>query len=363
AGAVGAASGELAASAIAGALYGGKTMDELSPDEKEKVSNLSTIAGGLVAGLATDSTAGGVDGAQTAKNAVEANYLSADQITSWLEKYRAASTDEERNRLVEVASKADQDQQRKAVETRITKDYLEKQQKELINLVQSSGCDADCRKLAEYSINQLTPVIDNYETWQKTNNIPRAAIATITLALPALSKAAAPAVSNWFGSTTIANRAIGVGTTGLANAGMQGYNIYENPDIDFSYASFGTALVTGGITPGMGYWGTTTTNTLGAGVSSVIDGQSPWVSMGGAFLGSSVGYGVTIGTTNYFDGKINPWSNGFKERFSLINPYISAPPLVSPIPNIAGSVGGAFGAEVTNKVVTDELNSNSKDKK
>ncbi|MBD2826942.1 hemagglutinin repeat-containing protein, partial [Xenorhabdus szentirmaii] len=80
AGAVGAASGELAASAIAGVLYGGKTMDELSPDEKEKVSNLSTIAGGLAAGLTTDSTAGGVSGAQTAKNAVENNFLHADQI-------------------------------------------------------------------------------------------------------------------------------------------------------------------------------------------------------------------------------------------------------------------------------------------
>ncbi|MBD2814924.1 hemagglutinin repeat-containing protein, partial [Xenorhabdus sp. Flor] len=79
AGAVGAASGELAASAIAGVLYGGKTMDELSPDEKEKVSNLSTLAGGLAAGLATDSTAGGVSGAAAAKNAIEANYLHEDE--------------------------------------------------------------------------------------------------------------------------------------------------------------------------------------------------------------------------------------------------------------------------------------------
>ncbi|MDC9595056.1 VENN motif pre-toxin domain-containing protein, partial [Xenorhabdus sp. IM139775] len=77
AGAVGAAGGELAASAIAGALYSGKTMNELSPDEKEKVSNLSTIAGGLAAGLVTDSTAGGVSGAETAKNAVENNAMGA----------------------------------------------------------------------------------------------------------------------------------------------------------------------------------------------------------------------------------------------------------------------------------------------
>ncbi|WP_118986017.1 hypothetical protein [Photorhabdus sp. CRCIA-P01] len=247
------------------------------------------------------------------------------------------------------------------METRITKDYLEKQQKDLINLAQSSGCDDDCRKLAEYSLNQLTPVIDNYETWQKTNNIHRAAIATITLALPALSKAATPVVSNWVGSTTLANRAIGVGTTGLANLGMQSYNIYNNPQESFSYASFGTALVTGGATAGMGYWGTVTTNTLGAGVSSVIDGNSPWLPMGGAFVGSSVGYGLATGTTNYLDGKVNSWSNGFKERFSVINPYISAPPLVSPVPGIVGSGMGAIGSEAANKVVMDELN--SKDKK
>ncbi|MDE9566053.1 hemagglutinin repeat-containing protein [Xenorhabdus bovienii] len=79
AGATGAVSGELAASAIASALYPAKNLSELSPDEKEKVSNLSTLAGGIAAGLATDSTAGGVAGAQTAKNAVENNSLFGDQ--------------------------------------------------------------------------------------------------------------------------------------------------------------------------------------------------------------------------------------------------------------------------------------------
>ncbi|MBD2784148.1 VENN motif pre-toxin domain-containing protein [Xenorhabdus sp. DI] len=75
---VGAASGELAASAIAGVLYPDKNLGELSSDEKERVSNLSTIAGGL----ATDSTAGGVSGAQTAENAVDHNHLSTDSIHS-----------------------------------------------------------------------------------------------------------------------------------------------------------------------------------------------------------------------------------------------------------------------------------------
>ncbi|QTL40329.1 hemagglutinin repeat-containing protein [Xenorhabdus budapestensis] len=75
AGATGAVSGELAASAIMSALYGDKNPKDLSPAEKETVSNLSTLAGGIAAGLVTNSTAGGVAGAQTAQNAVDANRL------------------------------------------------------------------------------------------------------------------------------------------------------------------------------------------------------------------------------------------------------------------------------------------------
>ncbi|MDC9597786.1 hemagglutinin repeat-containing protein [Xenorhabdus sp. XENO-2] len=67
AGATGAVSGELAASAIINALYGDKNPQDLSPDEKETVSNLSTLAGGIAAGLVTNSTAGGVDGPRPRK--------------------------------------------------------------------------------------------------------------------------------------------------------------------------------------------------------------------------------------------------------------------------------------------------------
>ncbi|WP_446500471.1 hemagglutinin repeat-containing protein, partial [Photorhabdus aballayi] len=88
AGAVGAAGGELAASAIASVLYPDKEQGELSLDEKEKISNLATLAGGLAAGLATDSTAGGVAGAQTAKNAVENNYLSVNELDNFAHQAR-----------------------------------------------------------------------------------------------------------------------------------------------------------------------------------------------------------------------------------------------------------------------------------
>ncbi|MCC8381573.1 hemagglutinin repeat-containing protein [Xenorhabdus sp. PB30.3] len=93
AGATGAVGGELAASAIAQALYPGKASSELTPDEKEKISNLSTLAGGIAAGLTTDSTAGGVEGAQSAKNAVENNFLSVNDLDRFAQQARNCEGD------------------------------------------------------------------------------------------------------------------------------------------------------------------------------------------------------------------------------------------------------------------------------
>ncbi|EJD6411050.1 hypothetical protein P7V44_11570 [Providencia sp. CRE-3FA-0001] len=282
--------------------------------------------------------------------------MSAKQITSWIDKYDNASTDEDKKKLIAIAENLDKEQLQKALDTKISKDYLEQQKDELTALLNSGNCNSDCRYIAQTSINQLTPIIDNYGDLERTNKIPRAAIATITLALPMASKAVSPYVSSWLGSTSLANRVIGVTTTGTANLGMQGYNIYKDPEkTDFSYANFGSSLLTGGITPGMGYWGTVTTNTTGAGVSSLIDGESPWPSMGGALVGSTVGYWGTVGITKTANSQFNPWSNGLKEKYLVEMPSISAPPTVSVVPSIIGSGAGALGAEGANKIVTDKI--------
>ncbi|WP_109398438.1 hypothetical protein [Proteus faecis] len=105
----------------------------------------------------------------------------------------------------------------------------------------------------------------------------------------------------------------------------------------------------------MRYWGTLTTNTTGAGISSLIDGQSPWVSMGGALAGSTFGYGGTKWLTHRLDNKFNPWSSGLKERPLVVMPSITAPPSVSVVPNIVGSGAGALGSEGANKIVTDKI--------
>ncbi|UYA60524.1 Hemolysin [Pectobacterium sp. F1-1] len=78
AGAIGASSGELAARAIMAEQYPGKTASDLTEEEKQSVSALSTLAAGLISGLASNSTASAASGAQSGRNAVENNYLSSD---------------------------------------------------------------------------------------------------------------------------------------------------------------------------------------------------------------------------------------------------------------------------------------------
>ncbi|WP_282183124.1 VENN motif pre-toxin domain-containing protein, partial [Photorhabdus hindustanensis] len=81
AGAAGAASGELAARELMKHIHGENAkVSDLSEEEKQTISTLSTLAAGLAGGIAGDSTGSAVTGAQTGKNAVENNFLTAKDV-------------------------------------------------------------------------------------------------------------------------------------------------------------------------------------------------------------------------------------------------------------------------------------------
>ncbi|AJZ89771.1 hypothetical protein VW41_12365 [Klebsiella michiganensis] len=69
------AAGATTAEFIAQQMYPGIKRDDLSEEQKQNISALSTLAGGLVGGLTGNSTADVVAGAQAGKNAVENNAL------------------------------------------------------------------------------------------------------------------------------------------------------------------------------------------------------------------------------------------------------------------------------------------------
>ncbi|EOP5823102.1 contact-dependent inhibition toxin CdiA [Escherichia coli] len=81
AGAAGAATGEMAARAIAGMLYPGVKQSDLSEEQKQTISTLATVSAGLAGGLTGNSSASAAVGAQSGKNAVDNNYLSVYEKT------------------------------------------------------------------------------------------------------------------------------------------------------------------------------------------------------------------------------------------------------------------------------------------
>ncbi|VUC87390.1 filamentous hemagglutinin family protein [Raoultella terrigena] len=82
AGAVGGASGELIAGAIAKVLYpDAKDLSKLTEDQKQTLSTLASISSGIAGGIVGGNTAGAATGAAAGKNAVENNMISVPAPT------------------------------------------------------------------------------------------------------------------------------------------------------------------------------------------------------------------------------------------------------------------------------------------
>ncbi|WP_368266066.1 hemagglutinin repeat-containing protein [Dickeya chrysanthemi] len=116
AGAAGEAGGELAARALMEGLYPGKKADELNEDQRQLLSTLSTIAGGLAAGVVGNSGTDAVQGAQSAQVAVENNLLSAKRSQDRYEKLAACNGDKACVAEVRREFGPESDEQRQRVE-------------------------------------------------------------------------------------------------------------------------------------------------------------------------------------------------------------------------------------------------------
>ncbi|MBA4288222.1 MAG: adhesin [Pseudomonas sp.] len=92
AGAAGALSGELMAGLISKQLYGDTKPQDLTEEQKQTVSALSTLASGLAGAAVGGDAANAVAGAQGGRNAVENNYLTRDQLTRAAAELRACAT-------------------------------------------------------------------------------------------------------------------------------------------------------------------------------------------------------------------------------------------------------------------------------
>ncbi len=105
AGAAGAASGELAARELIKHIHGENAkVSDLSEEEKQTISTLSTLAAGLAGGIAGDSTGSAVTGAQAGKNAVENNSLAGDKARQSVKESKEWWQAQVREKLGEVTA-------------------------------------------------------------------------------------------------------------------------------------------------------------------------------------------------------------------------------------------------------------------
>ncbi|WP_147284998.1 polymorphic toxin-type HINT domain-containing protein [Canicola haemoglobinophilus] len=155
AGAAGALTGEAAAQIIAQKLYGidgkSKTTNDLSESEKQTITALSQLAGGLAGGVIGDSTTSAVSSADIAKRAVENNFtlnLSSD----WA--------------VTAEANKQIDDIQRQAVE------LFEKEHPELIKKLKATGDVASF--LADF-----TPIIGDAKSFAEAKDAIDYVLATV----------------------------------------------------------------------------------------------------------------------------------------------------------------------------------------
>ncbi|EPE0311972.1 contact-dependent inhibition effector tRNA nuclease [Escherichia coli] len=342
AGAAGAATGELAARAIAGMLYPGVKQSDLSEEQKQTISTLAAVSAGLVGGITGNSTASAAVGAQSGKNAVENNFLSSKE---------ARQFDEE---LVEC--KASGGDCKSVIQKYL--DISNKNSKELAEACTGGGVACvTWEELIQGSTNVANdPHSGQFRLDEKLKDPDAAAIVNylngsdlkflkdnITEGDRLLSVISDPTswpVAVMGGKAFITNavnntkeQLIAVGGGVGLGAGIQYGTTGEVKLSDL----IGTGLI-GGITAGKGYNPTVTWNAVGGYYQAEISGDDPFIASLLSKVGASAGYAVGNVLKVPFDKKLNPISKQY-EWIPTGVWTITKPAPLHPLPSIMGNVG------------------------
>ncbi|WP_249665970.1 hemagglutinin repeat-containing protein, partial [Enterobacter sp. 120016] len=234
AGAAGAATGELAAHAIASLLYPDvKDLSKLSEDQKQTVITLASISAGMAGGIAGNKTASAATGAQSGKNAAENNATSLP-LPDGLANYMT-SAGSLNNYAEDKGASADEKQ---AMLNKLAKGDLPENQQPATGLVKAWGAGMS------------------------------------TVVAPALLPGAATAGS------VVASGMIG----GTANVWSQ-----LNSNDPFSVTDALIATGVSGLTQGRGFWFTEGASMAGAYAGAVLQGKDPLAPTIGAGIGTAGG--------------------------------------------------------------------------
>ncbi|EFE94635.1 VENN motif pre-toxin domain-containing protein, partial [Serratia odorifera] len=337
AGATGAVSGELMAQLVLERLYPGKKVSELSESEKQAISALSTLAAGLVGGLATGDTVGAVTAAQAGKNAVENNFLgatSSDKLDKAVEKIK--NGDKSLATANELIKLENADKRSDALVSKFAKDPSQMnstERAELAGYLRVYAAEMEKEYGPAVSQELVKGLLSGQDYIKRSPDSEAMAKAQNIMNTWGYHKSNASIgdAPLLFGGTVLGttikamatNVAIGVGVnTGVQLAG-------KDP---FSYVDAIMAGVTAAATTGKGIIVSVPINMGGAAIGSGIKGEEPLNSMAGAGAGTVAG---GVGGT--------------------IIKGVTSKVAEEAVSDLTGAIGGSYLIEKTGNYVKDNL--------
>ncbi len=341
AGATGAVAGELAAPAIALALYGTNDSDTLTSQQKETLSSLATLASGIAAGVSSDSSAGAVVGAQAGKNALENNYLTpkeARQLDNELQDCKASGGD--CNKVVEKYINISNKNSKELMEACTGGGVACVTWQELIQGATNVANDAHPsqirldEKLKDPTAAALVNYLNSTDLRFLQDNITQGdrilSIINDPTSWPIAVMGGKAIISNGFykgkeqlmvvGISSASNAAIQYGATG-----------------EIKLSDVIGAGVIGAITAGKGYNPTVTWNAAGGYYQAKMSGDDPFIAALLSKAGASTGYATGYVLKMPFDSKFNPISKQY-EWIPTGVWTITRPVPRNPLPSIIGNV-------------------------
>ncbi|WP_431606058.1 hemagglutinin repeat-containing protein [Enterobacter dykesii] len=297
AGAVGAASGELIATAIARQFYPDTDPSKLTEEQKQTVSTLASVSAGIAGGIAGGNTAGAAAGASAGKNSVENNFLgatSSGKLDKAIEKIK--NGDKSLATANELIKLENADKRSDALVSKFNKDpsqMNDSERAELAGYLRVYAAEMETEYGSAVS-QELVKGLLSGQDYMKRNPDSEAMSKAQTIMNTwgyHKSNASIGDAPVMFGGSVLgitvkgmmANAAIGVGVNSAAQ--LAG----KDP---FSYVDAIMAGVTAAATTGKGIIISTPINMGGAAIGSSIKGEDPTNSVIGTGLGSVIGGGV-----------------------------------------------------------------------
>ena len=294
AGAVGAASGELAATAIARQLYPDTDPSKLTEDQKQTVSTLATISAGMVGGIAGGNTADAAAGASAGKNSVENNFLggtSSDKLDKAVEKINAG--DKSLATANELVRLENADKRSDALVSKFTKDpslMTSTERAELAGYLRVYASEMENAYGPAVAQQLVTGLLSGKDYMKRDPDSEAMSKAQSILNTWGYHKSNAGIgdAPLMFGSNVL-----GLTVKGMAANAAIGVSVNTASQLSgkepFSYVDAIMAGLTSAATTGKSVGVSAAINMAGAAIGSGIKGENPTNSVIGAGLGSVVG--------------------------------------------------------------------------